>query len=236
MPVLLLGIGLFFVSLILLKFALTRRKLFFWLIFSFCLFFSLVFMHIGYALADYRIVKVSDEGGSASGGKERVLAAVIECRKVTGKIYDMEFLIKYADAKDNNLPEKFLLTGNQWSIQGKILLIKPLFGSNAGYYLYKITRINARFLNPRNADESPQLAYNINRTDRLWDFFKKHNFNFIKAISTTTKYRRADKASPLKISGGSTCARLCPLGYKGSHVDKFNLYLTSSGFDIKKSK
>ncbi len=221
MPVLLLGIGLIFVSLMLLKFALIKRKLFFWLIFSFCLFFSLIFMHIGYALADYRVVKASEDinDGSLSTGidpsdapKGGVLAAVIECEKVAGKIYDMEFLIRYADVKDNNLPEKFLLTGNQWSIQGKILLIKPLFGSKTGYFLYKITCINAKFLNPRNAEESPQLAYNINRTDRLWDFFKKHNFDFIRAISTTTKYRRVDKS------------------------DKFNLYLTPSGFDIKKSK
>ena len=172
MPILLLGIGLIFVSLLLLKFALTKRKLFFWFIFLLCLFFSLVFMYIGYALADYRIVKASENINDGT------LAVMIECEKVTGKIYDMEFLIKYADVKDDNFTEKFLLTGNQWSIQGKILLIKSLFDSDAGYFLYKITCINAKFLNPRNAAESPQLAYNINRTDKLWDFFKKHNFDW----------------------------------------------------------
>ena len=231
MPLLLLGIGLIFISLVLLKFALTKRKLFFWIIFPLCLFLGLIFIYVGYALADYRVVKAWDvfsaEGGAVSGGKGRALAAVIECRKVSGKIYDMEILVKYADAKDNSLPGKFLLVGNQWSIQGKILLIKPVFDSGAGYFLYKIISINAKFLNPRNPDESPQLSYNINRTDRVWDFLKKHNFSFIRAISATTKYRRVGKTSPSKASGGPTSV---------AKPDKFNLYLTSSGFDIKKAK
>ncbi|MBU0897060.1 MAG: FMN-binding protein, partial [Candidatus Omnitrophica bacterium] len=54
-------------------------------------------------------------------------------------------------------------------------------------------------------------------------------FTFV-AIVVSLSFK--DKTHPLKVSGGSTCTRLCPLGYEGIPMDKTAIFLNSILFII----
>lgn len=197
--VLIIGVFLVVISMLLLKLLILKRRLFIWILFLCCLLLGIMFTYIGYNIYNYRVFSKEEP------------VAVIECNPVKGEIYDMVLLMQRMHRGKPRQKDKFLLTGNQWLIEGNILKCN-LPGDFGDIHLYKITRIRARFLNPRNKKQSPQIAYNINSSDRLWHFLNKHKLAFVGTVPADTGFNFPDKKK------------------------KFYLYASASGFIVKKKK
>lgn len=192
--VLISGILLVLASLILLKLLILRHRLWIGICFIIILFFGLILIFIGYCVAPYRIFQ------------EEKPVVLIEARLVKAEIYDLTLSLKHFTFPQSLQPEKFLLTGNQWAIEGNIIKIK-LNGKRVN--LYRITHIRSRFVNPANLRQSPELAYNLSeRSDIFWDFLSRHRLSFIEAFSGNSNYRNAAEYAEFYLYAGSGGFRL----------------------------
>ena len=174
-----LGILLVLVSLALLKLLMLRRRFWIGVCFILILLLGLVLSFIGYLLSPYRIFD------------ENKPVALIESTPVKAEIYDAVLAIKYLTNPKSREPEKFLLTGNRWIIEGNILKVKLNKGE---INLYRIARIRSGYINPGNLRQFPELAYNLSkRPDTLGDFLDKQKLDFIEAFTGTVNYRSGDE-------------------------------------------
>lgn len=174
-----LGILLVLASLALLKLLMLRRRFWIGVCFILILLLGLALSFIGYLFSPYRIFD------------ENKPVALIKSTPVKAEIYDAVLAIKHLTNPKSREPEKFLLTGNRWIIEGNILKVKL---NKMQINLYRIARIRSGYINPGNLRQFPELAYNLSQLpDILGDFLNKQKLDFIEAFTGIVNYRSSDE-------------------------------------------
>ncbi|MDP1854296.1 MAG: hypothetical protein Q8L26_08890 [Candidatus Omnitrophota bacterium] len=203
--ILILGILLVLLSFALLK-LLTRQndavglvsKRALWIGVSFVcvLFLGAILTFVGYYISPYRMFD------------EDKPLAVIESTPVEAEIYDTVLSIKHLTFPRSFRPEKFLLVGNQWIIDGDIIKV----GLNKKQInLFRLSRVRSRFTNPVSEGQFPELSYNLSgRPDKLLGFLNKHKFAFLDIRPAKASYDSGDEKT------------------------EFYLYVTDGKFSLKK--
>jgi hypothetical protein len=192
--IIILGILLVLVSLALLKLLMLRRRFWIGACFILILLLGLTLSFIGYLFSPYRIFD------------ENKPVALIESTPAKAEIYDAVLAIKYLTNPKSRRPEKFLLTGNRWIIEGNMLKVKLNKGE---INLYRIARIRSGYINPGNLRPFPELAYNLSkRRDILGDFLNKQKLDFIEAFTGTVSYRSGDEKAEFYLYAADSGFRL----------------------------
>ena len=88
-------------------------------------------------------------------------------------------------------PEKFPMSGDQWSIGGDILKWKPCVTWLGLKSLHKLTRLNSRYLQAEAEVHEPRTAYDLNGgTSSLWKWLYLHGLQlpFVDAVYGNAAY------------------------------------------------
>lgn len=172
-----MGIILTLASLALLKLLILRRGLWTGIFFIIILFLGLFLIFVGYCLVPYRIFQ------------DNKPLAIIESQPAELEIYDMALTLKHLTFPENFYPEKFLLIGDQWAIEGGTFKVK-LAGNEITFY--KIGRIRSRFRRPLNQRQFTELTYALSeRPDILMNFLSRHKLFFIEVQPVTEIWHSA---------------------------------------------
>lgn len=194
--ILILGILLVLLSFALLKLLMLKRALWIWASFFCVLLLGAALTFTGYYISPYRVFD------------EDKPLAIIESTPVKAEIYDMVLSVKYLTFPRSFHPDKFLLVGNQWIIDGDIIKA----GLNKKRInLFRLSRIRSKFTNPVSEGQFPELSYNLSeRPDIVSGFFEKHKFAFLDMRLAKAAYNAGDEKT------------------------EFYLYVTDGKFNLKK--
>ncbi|MBI2192774.1 MAG: hypothetical protein HYU36_12400 [Planctomycetes bacterium] len=98
----------------------------------------------------------------------RHLAAEIEC---LGTLGPESFEVLFTPVRDGerDAPRRFVLKGDQWSIGADVLQWRPFMHALGFHTVYKVTRLEGRYLLASGQARKPITAYDLNGgTDAAW--------------------------------------------------------------------
>lgn len=195
--ILISGILLLLLCFALLKLLLLRRGVWLGVFFAVVLLLGLALTFIGYLIVPYRIF-----------GENKPVALIVSTPVKAG-IYDAVVTIKYLAFPGSILPEKYLLAGDQWIIDGDILKIKFY---NKEINLFRFIRLRSRFVKPSTLRHFAELTYNLSKhPDMPGDFLNRHKLPFITVRAASASYDIGDEKTELYLYAG---------GEKFSHKNK----------------
>lgn len=146
--------------------------------------------------------------------KEALVGAVV-CERVSR--YSQEYWLTYTPLQKRDRPTSttFVIKGEQWTFGGDMLKWSPYLNIFGLHTLHKPTRIAGRYLTEADEKERPRTVYDINGgTDRRWLFLYRYGrfIPFVEAVYGNSAYVFCEDNA------------------------KFNIYVTTSGYIIKKAK
>jgi hypothetical protein len=143
---------------------------------------------------------------------QRELAATVRCASVPGTndMMILEFMTPPLPTVDQG--HRYLLRGQQWSVEGHILTWDSSLNFFGLKTMYKLTRVRGRYMRADDEVNKPATAYSLvaNEEDRRWRWLYEYGprLPFVQAVYGNTVFTFPAEAKT------------------------FNIYVTMSGFMI----
>jgi acyl-CoA synthetase (AMP-forming)/AMP-acid ligase II len=143
---------------------------------------------------------------------QREFAATVRCTTVPGTEDTMTLELRTLESPTNNQMHRYLLRGQQWSIEGHILKWDDWLNFIGLRTMYKLTRVRGRYLRAEDEMNRPATVYSLvpNEDDPRWRWLYEYGprLPFVQAVYGNTVFTFP--------SEGKT----------------FDIYVTTSGFMV----
>ncbi|MDZ7265502.1 MAG: hypothetical protein ONB16_13025 [candidate division KSB1 bacterium] len=139
------------------------------------------------------------------------LVAEVTCEPIGGAEYHMQMVLTRKQGPKANMPETFLITGDQWYIRGDILKWENWLNLLGLHTFYKLTRVGGFFNNPREEYRASHYSLVPDEDNSTWRWLYENGYKLPFIVDV---YGNSD--------------------YKYPALNKtFKVYVTTSGFSIE---
>lgn len=173
---------------------------------SFQFFLTFLLIFIGFLVIMYGIYMQSFFAFT-----RKELVAEVTCEPLGGADYHMQLVLVRKHGPGANIPQPFLITGDQWYIRGDILKWENWLNLLGLHTCYKLTRVGGFFNNPREEYRASHYSLVPEEDNSTWRWLYENGYKLPFIVDV---YGNSD--------------------YKYPAADKiFKVYVTTSGFSIE---
>jgi hypothetical protein len=123
---------------------------------------------------------------------QRVLAATVRCTTVPGAVDTMILELAIPGAPATAKSRRYLLRGQQWTVEGHILKWDDWLNIVGLRTMYKLTRVRGRYLQAEDEMKKPATVYSLvpNEDDPRWRWLYRYGprLPFVQAVYGNTVF------------------------------------------------
>lgn len=127
------------------------------------------------------------------------LVAEVTCEEINSSDYEMRLILTEKSGRLANIPQEFLLNGDQWFIRGDVIKWDDWLNLLGVHTMYKLTRVGGYFTDPREERSGRSTHYSLIPEEETatwrWLFKNGHRMPFINNVygNSDYQYPAADK-------------------------------------------
>lgn len=140
----------------------------------------------------------------------RELVAVVRCKPLDDKANTMQMRLRLVKNGETEKEEAFMVKGNQWAVEGDILIWDDRLNLLGLHAMYRLTRVRGRYIDVQNEIQNTPTVYSLVRDEGIpyWRWLYRYGYRlpFVTAVYGNTVFTYPSKE------------------------DTYEIYVTTSGF------
>ncbi len=135
---------------------------------------------------------------------KKELVAEVRCEEISNvNNYSMRLILNEKKGRSANIPQEFLLNGDQWFIRGDIIKWDDWVNFFGLHTMYKVTRIGGYFTNPKEESELKPTHYSLVPEEETptWRWLYRYGYKlpFISDVYGNSAYKYPETNKIFKV-------------------------------------